>query len=42
MKFVKFTIYNKTPKCQFCGSSDTIDNGDSYYCYSCGCRNEYE
>ncbi len=30
------------PKCPYCGSSNTTDNGDSWYCYSCNSRFEYD
>ncbi len=30
------------PGCPFCGSDDTIDNGDSWYCYTCNARFEYD
>ena len=30
-----FVLGNSVPKCSYCGGSDTIDNGDGYYCYDC-------
>jgi tRNA(Ile2) C34 agmatinyltransferase TiaS len=27
-----------TPKCPYCGGTDVIDNGDSWYCYPCNAR----
>ena len=33
--FKFFVICDNVPNCTICGGSDTIDNGDGYYCYDC-------
>jgi hypothetical protein len=34
-KNYKFFILENIPKCTICGGSNTIDNGDGYYCFDC-------
>jgi len=32
----RFFIFNSyVPNCSFCGGSNTIDNGDGFYCRDC-------